>query len=299
MTVKRGGLGRNLSALLQTHEPVVPREQTNTPAAVSSSNLVFLSIDTLQPGRYQPRGVMNDTSIAELAESIKKQGLLQPLIVRAIAPQRYEIVAGERRWRACKLASLETIPVIVKTVDDETAMAMALVENIQREALNAMDEARAMYRLVNEFSLTHQEVAHLLSKSRAAVSNALRLLNLTPEVQNLVEIGALDMGHARCLLMLSEEKQLEVAQFIHQKRLSVREAEALVARLNAKQSKSKEALFSPTALFKEELSFLADKLQTRINIRQGKAGNGTLVIHYADVERLKRMIQHLSTQEIE
>ena len=275
MSVKRSGLGRNLSALLQTSETVLLRERDIEPEQRSGFSL---PIDALQPGKYQPRAVMNDASLAELAESIKKQGLLQPLVVRSIAPQRYEIVAGERRWRACKLAGMTKIPVIIKAVDDETAMAIALVENLQREALNAMDEARAMHRLANEFSLTHQEIANLLSKSRAAVSNSLRLLNLTADVQVLVEQGALDMGHARCLLMLPEDKQAEVASWVHQKQLSVRETEALVSRLNTK-TMAPSTLVSPVPLFKDELRYLSDKLQTKVNIKPGKAGKGSLIIY--------------------
>lgn len=292
MTVKRGGLGRNLSALLHTSQPLAVDKQEEESGFEQHAG-VALSIDDLQPGKYQPRIVMNDASLAELADSIKKQGLLQPVVVRLIAPERYEIVAGERRWRACKLAGMTKIPAIVRVVDDETAMAIALVENLQREALNAMDEARAMHRLAHEFSLTHQEIAHLLSKSRAAVSNALRLLNLTPDVQALVEQGLIDMGHARCLLMLAEEKQAEVARWVYQKRLSVRETEALVARLNTSMMLPFQS-HSPVPMFKEELRYLSDKLQTKVNLKPGKSGKGSLVIYYHDVERLKRMIEQIS-----
>ena len=290
MAVKRGGLGRNLSALLQSTEAIVARERVVDAAQQEG---LTLPISDLQPGKYQPRAVMSDASLSELAESIKKQGLLQPIVVRAIAPQRYEVVAGERRWRACKLAGMSKIPVIIKVIDDETAMAMALVENLQREALNTMDEARAMHRLANEFSLTHQEIANLLSKSRASVSNVLRLINLTPEVQALVEQNLLDMGHARCLLMLPQDKQAEIAIWVHQKRLSVRETEALVARINENATAPK-SLYFPTPLFKDELRFLSDKLQTKVNIKPGKAGKGSLIIHYHDAERLKSMIDQIS-----
>ena len=292
MAVKRGGLGRNLSALLQPTEAVALRERL---VASAQQEGFTLPISDLQPGKYQPRATISDDSLLELADSIKKQGLLQPIVVRSIAPDGYEVVAGERRWRACKLAGMSKIPVIIKVIDDETAMAIALVENLQREALNTMDEARAMHRLANEFSLTHQEIANLLSKSRAAVSNVLRLLNLTPEVQALVEQKLLDMGHARCLLMLPQDKQAEIARWVHQKRLSVRETEALVARINENTApSSSQALYFPTPLFKDELRYLSDKLQTKVNIKPGKAGKGSLIIHYRDAERLKSMINQLS-----
>ena len=198
MTVKRSGLGRNLSALLsQSGSTLLQQEKPQ-------SEHLKLAVDCLQPGKYQPRGEMEEAPLNELAESIKKQGLLQPLIVRELTNGCYEIIAGERRWRASQIAGLTEVPVILKQVDDETAMAMALVENLQREDLNAMDQARAMHRLTTEFALTHQQVADLLCKSRTAVSNFLRLLSLAPSVKKLLEHGDLDMGHARALLMLDE-----------------------------------------------------------------------------------------------
>src|SRR3990167_8760926 len=194
MGVKRGGLGRNLSALLHSVDAI--KEEGSAPQSggdTLSGQCLTVSLASLQPGKYQPRGVIHEEALAELAASIQKQGLLQPLVVRECAPGRYEIVAGERRWRACQLAGMASVPVFVRQVNDETAMAIALVENLQREALNAMDQARAMQRLTQEFSLTHQEIAHLLSKSRAAVSNFLRLLHLNQDVQVMLEQGELDM----------------------------------------------------------------------------------------------------------
>ena len=289
MTVKRSGLGRNLSALLGTSSSSILLAETEE---ASTPQRMTLSSDRLQPGRYQPRGAFNDASIGELAESIKKQGLLQPLLVRAVADGQYEIIAGERRWRACQLAGVNHIPVVMHQVDDETAMAMALIENLQREDLNAMDQARAMHRLTTEFSLTHQQIADLLSKSRTAVTNFLRLLNLNSEVRLFLEHGDIDMGHARCLLMLDEHQQSNVAQLVVAKQLSVRETEALVARvkLGEPTRTTKEAIMP---LFEEELKGLSRQLQTKIKLKPGAAGKGTIVIHYSNEQNLQLMLDKL------
>lgn len=289
MTVKRSGLGRNLSALLS---------QTSTNPLLSetksTNERLNLAVGCLQPGKYQPRGEMEEAPLQELAESIKKQGLLQPLIVRALSPDQYEIIAGERRWRASQLAGLSDVPVILKQVDDETAMAMALVENLQREDLNAMDQARAMQRLTTEFALTHQQVAELLSKSRAAVSNFLRLLSLSTAVKKLLEHGDLDMGHARALLGLDEEQQNQIAQIVVAKNLSVRETEKLVERVKAGTVVSEEQQeTAPDAASKEQIALLAQHLQTQIKLKPGKAGKGSLVIHYNDAEALKKIMAQL------
>ena len=289
MVVKRSGLGRNLSALLSRPEGgsfATPQSKSEI-AAISK-----LAIESLQPGKYQPRGEIDEAALAELAESIKKQGLLQPLVVREISPGRYEIIAGERRWRACQLAGMTEVPVVLRQVDDETAMALALIENLQREDLNAMDQARAMHRLTTEFGLTHQQVADLLSKSRTAVSNYLRLLNLSTEVRRMLEHGDLDMGHARCLLMLDESQQYQVAQLVVAKNLSVRETEALVARVKSGRPLTKtKADIAP--VFEKALATLAQQLQTKVNIKQGAAGKGTLIIHYTDMQTLQQMIGQL------
>lgn len=287
MTVKRGGLGRNLSVLLGKNDAVVVPKET--------AELQRIAVEKLHPGKYQPRTEMDETALGELAESIKKQGLLQPIVVRELEENRYEIIAGERRWRACQLAGMEEVPVILRQVDDETAMAIALVENLQREDLNAMEQARAMHRLTTEFALTHQQVAELLSKSRAAVSNYLRLLNLCSEVRRMLEHGDLDMGHARCLLILEEEQQRQVAQLVLAKSLSVRETEALVARVKSGVSlepKSKAIVDIPSEV-SEQVQALAQHLQTKIKIRESAAGRGSLVIQYDDVEMLEIMLRQL------
>ena len=288
MVVKRSGLGRNLSALLShTDGSLIMSTQNDAAERLS------LAITNLQPGKYQPRGEMDEESLVELAESIKKQGLLQPLVVREMSPGHYEIIAGERRWRACQLAGMTEVPVVLRQVDDETAMAIALVENLQREDLNAMDQARAMHRLTTEFALTHQQIADLLCKSRAAVSNFLRLLNLCSDVRRMLEHGDLDMGHARCLLMLDESQQYQVAQLVVAKNLSVRETEALVARVKNGVEPSLKAKVAHTPLFEKALQTLAQQLQTKIRIKQGKAGKGTLVIHFDNEHTLEQMIGQL------
>lgn len=285
MTVKRSSLGRNLSALLSQSSSTLFNEQ-------SQPEQLKLAVTCLQPGKYQPRGGMEEAPLSELAQSIKKQGVLQPLLVRELDSGRYEIIAGERRWRASQLAGLTEVPVILKQVDDETAMAMALVENLQREDLNAMDQARAMHRLTTEFSLTHQQVADLLSKSRTAVSNFLRLLSLSNPVKKLLENGDMDMGHARALLALDEDQQNQVAQLIVAKNLSVRETEQLVERIKTGKPEPK-ALKENNSLFREQLNSLAKQLQTTIKLKQGKTGKGTLVIHYENDNNLQKIIDQL------
>ncbi|KTD72311.1 ParB/RepB/Spo0J family partition protein [Legionella tucsonensis] len=284
MTIKRSSLGRNLSALLSQSNGNLLNEKPQT-------ETLKLAVECLQPGKYQPRGEMEEAPLMELAQSIKKQGLLQPLLVRELNNGRYEIIAGERRWRASQLAGLTEVPVILKQVDDETAMAMALVENLQREDLNAMDQARAMHRLTHEFSLTHQQVADLLCKSRTAVSNYLRLLALSTGVKKLLEHGDIDMGHARALLMLEEKQQNQVAQLIVAKNLSVRETEKLVERV--KSGKIKEEQHIDLSHYQDQLKNLSHHLQTPIKLKPGKSGKGSLVIHYDNEHSLQNIIDQL------
>ena len=285
MTVKRSGLGRNLSAFIKSIRQILLNDKPQT-------EHLKLAVECLQPGKYQPRGEMEEAPLTELAESIKKQGLLQPILVRELNNGRYEIIAGERRWRASQIAGLTEVPVILKQVDDETAMAMALVENLQREDLNAMDQARAMHRLTHEFTLTHQQVADLLCKSRTAVSNFLRLLSLSTLVKKLLEHGDIDMGHARALLMLEEEQQNQVAQLIVAKNLSVRETEKLVERIKLGKTVEKH-LIEPTNLYQTQLNSLSQQLQTAIKLKPGKSGKGSLVIHYDNAQSLQKIIDHL------
>jgi len=231
---------------------------------------------------------MEENPLNELADSIKKQGVLQPLLVRELNNGRYEIIAGERRWRASQLAGLKEVPVILKQVDDETAMAMALLENLQREDLNAMDQARAMYRLTTEFALTHQQVADLLSKSRAAVSNFLRLMSLSSSVKKLLEHGDLDMGHARTLLALDEEQQNQAAHIIIAKNLSVRETEKLVERIK-KGLPDKMSAEPVKNTYHEQLNYLIERFKSPVKLKIGAAGKGSLVIPYKNAQDLEKI----------
>ena len=221
---KMKGLGRGLDALLGGDEPAVVER-------AKSDQQAQLKIDQLQPGKYQPRTKMDDAALRELADSIKSQGIMQPILVRPVNGGRYEIIAGERRWRAARIAGLNEVPVLVRGVPDNVALAMALIENIQREDLNPLEEAVGIQRLVDEFEITHDKAAEMVGRSRSAVSNLLRLLSLAEPVRNLVQDGALDMGHARALLALSGMQQIQTARLVAQRGMSVRETEALVGRL--------------------------------------------------------------------
>jgi len=294
MSAKRGGLGRSLSALLANmEEPITGGKSTQH---INEPMVITLPVTALQPGHYQPRGAMDEIGLQELAASVKQQGLLQPIVVRELSPERYEIIAGERRWRACQLADMTEVPVLVRQVNDETAMALALIENLQREALSVMDEARAMQRLSQEFSLTHQDIARLLSKSRTAVSNSLRLLNLNDIVKTMLDNGVLDMGHARCLLRLSEAEQAQVAQWVVNRRLSVRETEALVARVKA--NKTDVSLNTPThfpgVAFHDEVKQLSVHLGAKVQLKPGASGKGNLLIQFKNVEHLEQVFAALS-----
>lgn len=227
-----------------------------------------------------------------MAASIKQQGVLQPLLVRKLANGCYEIIAGERRWRASQMAGLTEVPVIIKQVDDETAMVMALIENLQREDLNAMDQARAMYRLTTEFDLTHLQVAEILCKSRTAVSNYLRLLSLGAFVKKLLEQGDLDMGHARALLGLEEEQQNQVAALIIARNLSVRETEKLVERVKSSPARLPRPGF-PSSAYQEQINSLSKLLKIPIKLKEGKTGAGSLVIHYTNEHQLQDIINQL------
>ncbi|KTC68829.1 chromosome partitioning protein parB [Legionella birminghamensis] len=285
MSVKRGSLGKNLSALLGTNPA------TAVPV-IKASDTSKLKLELMQPGKYQPRKAIDEASLEELAGSIKQQGLLQPIVIRPLGNQKYEIIAGERRWRACQLAGLTEAPVVIKEVDDETAMAMALVENLQREDLNPMDQSRAMGRLHHEFELTHQQIAELLSKSRTAVSNYLRLLSLAEEVMRMLEYGDLDMGHARALLILDAEQQVQVAKLVVAKSLSVRETEKLVSRI--KEGKAAQPVEREIPAHTQmQIQNLAQHLRSKIKLKPGKNGKGSLIIHYDTLHDLDSVIKQI------
>jgi ParB family chromosome partitioning protein len=282
--MKMKGLGRGLEALL-------PGDETSSQA--SGERLATARLEQLQPGRYQPRTKMDEASLAELAASIRSQGLMQPILVRPIAADRFEIIAGERRWRAARLAELAEVPVVVRDVPDRSALAMALIENIQREDLNPLEEANGLQRLVDEFRLTHQEAAEAIGRSRAAVTNLLRLLSLQPPVQALVQSGELEMGHARALLALDAVKQCEAARRVAAKGLSVRETERLVQSLlapHAGADASPRKVSRDVQRLEEELS---ETLGTKVEVRSGTGGTGKLVLHYMSHEHLDDLLARL------
>ena len=281
--IKMKGLGRGLDALLSGSDMPQGDEQRNLP------------VERLRPGKYQPRTHMDETSLAELAASIKAQGVMQPILARAIdhtpGAERYEIVAGERRWRAAQLAGLSEVPVLIRGIPDEQALAMALIENIQRENLNPLEEAQGLQRLIDEFGLTHQQAADAVGRSRPAATNLLRLLQLTAAVQEMLMTGKLDMGHARALLPLSGAQQVALAQRIVQRGLSVREAERLVQHLlNPPKKHPAQAVDRDLLRLQEELS---DDLGANVAIRSNKKGAGKVTIEFGSLDQLDGLLARL------
>lgn len=307
-TSKRKGLGRGLDALLGANNRATPAADGNeAPASGISATvpvvnagprdgqMVDVPVEFLQRGKYQPRREMQDEALQELAESIKAQGVMQPIVIRPIDTDRYEIIAGERRWRACQLAGLEKIPAIIRDVPDEAAVAMALIENIQREDLNVVEEAVALKRLQDEFTLTHQEVADAVGKSRTAVSNILRLLNLCGEVRTMLERGDLEMGHARCLLSLAEDQQRLLARQIVAKGLSVRQAEALV-RSAQEEQKAQKTPVRVSADIEKLQEGLSEHIGVPVMVQHGAKGAGRLVLKYSSLDELDGILNHLNFQ---
>jgi ParB family chromosome partitioning protein len=299
MITKKPTLGRGLADLLGQ------RPSSGATRAPAADELAQLPVDLLQRGKYQPRLDMRPESLNELADSIRAQGVVQPIVVRALkatdsgGAQRYEIIAGERRWRAAQIAGLSEVPAVIRDVPDEAAIAMALIENIQREDLNPLEEARALERLIAEFGLTHQQVAGAVGRSRAAVTNLLRLLELAPEVCTLLEERAIDMGHARALLGLeNRRKQIEVAALVAKKGLSVRDTEALVRRLSEParardgDSGANGASKDPNVRRLEEE--LGGKLGAKVQIQHGAGGRGKILIHYNNLEELDGILAHIA-----
>lgn len=272
---KLKGLGRGLDALLG-----------NESGSVRNETLRQIDVARLVPGKYQPRTRMDEAALAELAQSIKTQGLMQPIVVRSVASGQYEIIAGERRWRAAQLAGVAHIPALVREIPDSQALAWSLIENIQREDLNPLEEAKGLNRLVQEFAMTHDQAALAVGRSRSAVTNLLRLLNLSPVVQDLLNNNAIDMGHARALLGLTQNKQNELARRIVKQRLTVRETERLVGKKPAEPGKAKKA--DRDILRLQET--LSQKLGTVVNLRHGKKGAGQIVIRYASLDELEGLL---------
>jgi len=294
MAAKKRGLGRGLNELLAGSKPASDKAG-DTDVLSDKDLLKTLPVDLMQRGVYQPRVDMHPETLQELADSIKAQGVVQPIVVRPIDDKRYEIIAGERRWRASQMAGLQEIPCVIKDVPDQAAMAMALIENIQRENLNSMEEARALQRLIKEFELTHQQAADAVGRSRAAVSNLLRLLELEDEVCTLVEHGDLEMGHARALLALQGDVQREAARRVVAKALSVRETERLVKRQLEGSKSVKTATEDPNVRKLEEE--LSGKLAAKVKIQHGSKGNGKLVIQYNSLDELDGILVQMGKSE--
>ena len=287
--MKKSRLGRNLDMLLSS-QPFDDLVQTST---VAKEELRYLPIEKLQAGRYQPRREFAKEALEELSNSIRTQGIINPIVIRAIEKNRYEIIAGERRWRAAQLAQLTEVPVLIKTISDETALAISLIENIQRQDLNPLEEAEGIQRLINEFSMTHQQVAETLGRSRTAITNLLRLLSLAPAVKLLLQQGQLEMGHARALLSLDPALQTQAAEKVVKNKLSVRETERLVQNGSFLEQTHEIPLKlnADVALLERNLS---DKLGAKVFFKQGLQGKGQLIIHYNSLEELDGILAHIN-----
>lgn len=286
---KKRGLGRGLDALLGIESLQEDKLDSN------SSNLSEIPIEMIETGRYQPRRIMSEEKLEELAASIRVKGIVQPIVVRPSKAGRFELIAGERRWRAAKIAGLGAMPALVKTVSNEEAMSIALIENIQREQLNSIEEAQALDRLVREFGMTHQEVAVAVGRSRASVSNLMRLLDLDSEVRDKVELGKLEMGHARALLGLPQKVQLEAANKAIENGLSVRQIEELVKRLNVDKTRSKVATKSvvdPDIVSLERN--LSEKMGSEIRVKCNKKGQGSIIIGFRSLNELDGIIKRMN-----
>lgn len=302
--MKKRGLGRGLDALLGSHnaakqvaaEAAAAIAETATDSGeIKDGQLRHLPVEFIQRGKYQPRRDMNQEALEELANSIRAQGVMQPIVVRPIGPDKYEIIAGERRWRASQLAGLDKVPVVIREVPDEAAIAMALIENIQREDLNPMEEAIALSRLQKEFELTHQQIADAVGKSRATVTNLLRLMSLRDDVQKLLEHGDIEMGHARALLSLAPELQASTAHQVVSKGLSVRQTESLVRKLlEDKPAPKADDKVSADADIKRLQDSLAEKVGAPVLIQHTAKGKGKLVFHYNSLDELDGILNHIN-----
>ncbi len=303
MSTKRKGLGKGLDALLSaglgvtSPAPIMPLvpgavSETETVLEYKDGKLAHLPVELIQRGKYQPRRDMHPEALEELAESIKVQGVMQPIVVRPIGDGRYELIAGERRWRATQLAGLDKIPAVIRDVPDEAAIAMSLIENIQREDLNPIEEAIALKRLQDEFELTHQEVATAVGKSRTTITNLLRLISLTDDVKVLLERGDLEMGHARSLLTLEPAVQREIARQIVAKGLSVRQTEALVRVYQEGKNKNKPVA-APSVDIRRLEERLSEKLGAGVAIQHSPKGKGKLVISYNSLDELDGILNHI------
>ncbi len=289
MAAKKRGLGeRGLGALLANSRVNLDEEPRN-----HDGELRDIPVDLIQRGRYQPRRDMDPAALQELADSIRQQGVMQPVVVRPMAEGRYELIAGERRWRATQMAELDRIPAIVRDVPDEAAIAMALIENIQRENLNPIEEAFALQRLQDEFGLTQAQVAEAVGKSRTTITNLLRLISLSEDVRIMLEHGDLEMGHGRAMLSLPPEQQLQVARQVVAKSLSVRQTEALVRRFQSQAPGGSNARGELDPNIRALQDDLADRLGARVSIDHGQRGKGKLVIEYSSLDELDGILGHI------
>lgn len=301
MATKRKGLGRGLDALLagsssSNNTTANPSSNEGDGAVVETSReeLKHVAVEFIQRGKYQPRRDMHQEALEELAESIKVQGVMQPIVIRPISSDRYEIIAGERRWRATQLAGLDTIPAVIRDVSDEAAIAMSLIENIQREDLNPIEEAVALKRLQDEFELTHQQVADAVGKSRTSVTNLLRLIALDSEVKKLLENGDIEMGHARSVLSLEPLQQREIAQQVVAKGLSVRHAEALVRRLLEEKNKTTLKTAAVSADIQKLEEDLGQKIGVPVIVQHNAKGKGRLILKYNSLDELDGILKHMN-----
>lgn len=287
--LKKRGLGKSLDALLVGS--FAATAATGSSDVRPKDTLSQLSVDLIQRGKYQPRRGMDPEALEELASSIRSQGVIQPIVVRSVTDGRYEIVAGERRWRAAQLAGLTEIPALIRDIPDEAAVAIALIENIQRESLNPIEESVALQRLMDEFAMTHQQVADAVGKSRASVTNLLRLQALNDKVKTMVEHGDIEMGHARALLTLSETLQVEAAETIVLKGLSVRETEELVRRMQSPVSSTPSQSKAIDPDIQRLQRDLSDRLRLKVAILGSSTGKGKVVIKYKDINELDKLLQ--------
>ena len=299
MSTRKKRLAKDLDLLIGISKAELP--VTNTSSAVetassaqaSKEGLIFIPLEHLQRGKYQPRREFEKTALAELASSIRTDGVMQPIVVRAISSEKWEIIAGERRWRASQLAGIDRIPAVVREVSDESAIAMALIENIQRENLNAIEEAEALKRLQVEFELSQQQVAERVGKSRSVIANLLRLLTLEPDVRHLIETSQLDTGHAKVLLALEGPKQLKVARQVVSGKLSVRQTESLVKSTLAGPNSGDEASTRTDPNITKLERDLSGKLGAAVSINHAKAGRGKLVINYSSLDELDGILRRI------
>lgn len=291
MTLKKRGLGKGLDALLSNSHAASKKHTDEMAVIDKNEELIHLDLDLLQPGKYQPRKDMSPEALEELAHSIRNQGIIQPIVVRQVSDTQYEIIAGERRWRASQLAGIDKIPCIVKQVLDEAAIAIALIENIQREDLNAMEEAIALQRLMQEFELTHQQVADVVGKSRASVSNLLRLNGLNEPVKRLLEYGDIDMGHARALLAIEGEEQTNLARLVAAKELTVRETERLINQtLNPPKQAETTTKDQDVCRLEQQL---IERLGAKVSIAHSSKGKGKIVINYQNLAELDGILSKI------